>query len=66
MYLGEQARLRIGGAVSSDLEQLDLIRHGAEPWNQWRGTNPLTIPDLSEADRRGEPQRGVPPCGVPP
>jgi len=33
----------------ADSQQLALIRQGPKKWNQWRETNPLTNPDLSEA-----------------
>ncbi|QPJ65515.1 MAG: pentapeptide repeat-containing protein [Candidatus Nitrohelix vancouverensis] len=34
-------------------EQLEILKKGAEAWNQWREENAETIPDLSQADLRG-------------
>lgn len=37
----------------ADEAHLEILRSGAEVWNQWRGRNPEICPDLSKADLRG-------------
>ncbi len=34
-------------------EHLKLLTHGVDHWNEWRKTNPNIIPDLSDANFRG-------------
>lgn len=37
----------------ADEAHLEILRSGAEVWNQWRGRNPEICPDLNKADLRG-------------
>ena len=32
--------------------QLDILKHGVEVWNQWRKEHPSIEPDLSEAQNQ--------------
>lgn len=34
-------------------DHVDLIREGVDSWNEWRGSNPETRPDLSGAELKG-------------
>jgi hypothetical protein len=38
----------------ANTEQLDILQHGVEAWNEWRALNRDIIPDLSEAFLPGE------------
>jgi uncharacterized protein YjbI with pentapeptide repeats len=53
-----------GGKSVANEKHLQIIRQGADVWNDWRQKSPELIPDLSGANLRGAHLRGANLCGT--